>query len=199
YVKVRTASEPSCSTARSEIAAGPRGSGGCGSPFFPPAAASGNSSATSAARPGSRLLKDVTGQVLVADQVGEGGGPGLHTDRDRAARVFRSRERDVFEEPLENRVQAPRSDVLERAVDALGVARDLPDGVVRESQIDLFRGEERPVLLQESVLGLGQDPDEIPFGQRVELHADRKRPWSSGIRSDGLETWNAPAAMKRMW
>src|SRR6266542_4182020 len=26
-----------------------------------------------------------------------------------------------------------------------------------------------------------------------------KRPWSSGIRSDGLETWKAPAAMKRMW
>ncbi len=26
-----------------------------------------------------------------------------------------------------------------------------------------------------------------------------KRPCSSGIRSDGFETWNAPAAMKRMW
>ena len=26
-----------------------------------------------------------------------------------------------------------------------------------------------------------------------------KRPCSSGIRSDGLETWNAPAATKRMW
>ena len=26
-----------------------------------------------------------------------------------------------------------------------------------------------------------------------------KRPCSSGIRSDGFETWNAPAAMNRMW
>ena len=26
-----------------------------------------------------------------------------------------------------------------------------------------------------------------------------KRPCSSGIRSLGLETWNAPAAMNRMW
>ncbi len=26
-----------------------------------------------------------------------------------------------------------------------------------------------------------------------------KRPWSSGIRSDGFAMWNAPAAMKRMW
>src|SRR5256885_66448 len=26
-----------------------------------------------------------------------------------------------------------------------------------------------------------------------------KRPWSSGIRSDGLAMWNAPAAMNRMW
>ena len=26
-----------------------------------------------------------------------------------------------------------------------------------------------------------------------------KRPWSSGIRSEGLATWKAPAAMNRMW
>ena len=26
-----------------------------------------------------------------------------------------------------------------------------------------------------------------------------KRPCSSGIRSEGLETWKAPAAMKRTW
>src|SRR2546430_10648506 len=26
-----------------------------------------------------------------------------------------------------------------------------------------------------------------------------KRPWSSGIRSEGLVAWNAPAAMNRMW
>ncbi|EAU64098.1 conserved hypothetical protein, partial [Stigmatella aurantiaca DW4/3-1] len=26
-----------------------------------------------------------------------------------------------------------------------------------------------------------------------------KRPWSSGMRSLGLETWKAPAAMKSMW
>ena len=25
------------------------------------------------------------------------------------------------------------------------------------------------------------------------------RPWSSGIRSDGLEKWNAPAAMNKIW
>lgn len=25
------------------------------------------------------------------------------------------------------------------------------------------------------------------------------RPWSSGMRSDGLTLWNAPDAMKRMW
>jgi hypothetical protein len=35
--------------------------------------------------------------------------------------------------------------------------------------------------------------DEIVLLQRLQLDADRqKRPRSSGSRSDGLETWNAP-------
>src|SRR5687767_5497154 len=99
YEKVRTASSPSCSATRSEIAAGPRGSGGCGSPFLPHAAASGRRRRASAARR-SASLENVTGEVLVAHEVGERRPHVFDVDRDRAPRVLRARERDLLEQAL---------------------------------------------------------------------------------------------------
>src|SRR5262249_41190786 len=95
-------------------------------------------------------------------------------DADRLARVLRSREGDVLEQALEDRVEAAGADVLERAVDALGVARDLADRLLGEGEVDALRLEERAILLQERALRLRQDPHEVGLRGGAELDADRK-------------------------
>src|SRR5262249_56193719 len=75
---------------------------------------------------------------------------------------------------LHDRVETPRPDVLERPVDALGVARDLADSVGGEGELHRLGAQQRLVLLDEGILRLGQDAYEILFGQRVELDADRE-------------------------
>ena len=60
--------------------------------------------------------------------------------------------------------------------------------------------QQRDVLLDQRGLGLGQDAAQVVARQRA-CSSTRigSRPCSSGSRSDGLETWNAPEAMNRMW
>ncbi len=74
------------------------------------------------------------------------------------------------------------------------------DGVGREVELDALGRHQRDVLLDEARLGLGQDADESPPSSsgRSSTRIGR-RPCSSGSRSDGFDTWNAPDAMNRMW
>ena len=73
-------------------------------------------------------------------------------------------------------------------VDLRGEFRHLFQRVVGESQLDALGLQQRRVLLGQRVLRLFQNADEIRFGERLQLHADRKAPCNSGIRSLGFET-----------
>src|SRR6267378_3649314 len=119
-------------------------------------------------------LEDVSRQVLVPPDVGETLPDVLRVDRELLARQVRGVERDIFQELLHHRVQAPRADVLRALVHTHG---NLGDGLHRlrqEVQRDAFRLQQLHVLPHQRVPRLGQDADEILPRQGLELHADRK-------------------------
>src|SRR5690349_15403818 len=80
----------------------------------------------------------------------------------------------LLEQGLEDRVQAPGSDVLGPLVRLGRVLGDRVDGVLGEAELDALGGEERHVLAGERVLGLGEDPDEVLLLEGLELDADRE-------------------------
>ena len=71
-------------------------------------------------------------------------------------------------------MQAARADVLGLGVDVAGELREALDGVVRKAERDALGRKERLVLLQKSVLRLGQDALEVFFLQRLQLDANRE-------------------------
>ena len=76
----------------------------------------------------------------------------------------------------------------ERALTSRGDLGDRRDRVVGEVELHVLGLHQRHVLPGQRVLGLGQDADEVVAG-RARRSSTRigKRPWNSGIRSDGLE------------
>src|SRR5260370_10545248 len=122
----------------------------------------------------SLLSQDVSRKVRVPPDVGEPLSDVLRVDRELLARQVRGVERDIFQELLHHRVQAPRADVLRALVHAHG---NLGDGLHRlrqDVERDAFRLQQLHVLPHQRVPRLGQDADEILPRQGLELHADRE-------------------------
>ena len=93
-------------------------------------------------------------------------------DDDVLIRELRCAEADVFEDLLEQGVQAASTDVLGLLIDLTGELCDAADGIGLEGKRDAFRREQGLVLLDQGVLRLGQDALEILLAQRLELDAE---------------------------
>src|SRR5580698_10342590 len=70
-------------------------------------------------------------------------------------------EADILQQPLQYRVQPPRADVLHAIVDVRGKVSQCVHRVVTEVQRHALGSQQRRVLLQQGVLGLGQDPPQV--------------------------------------
>ena len=95
-------------------------------------------------------------------------------------------------------MQAPRADIFRFLVHSGGETRDFLNRIIGERQLDAFCLEQRDVLLDQSILRLGQNSNEILNGQRIEFNANRKPALKFRNQIRRLATWNAPAAMNRM-
>ena len=98
----------------------------------------------------------------------------LGVDPDFLAGPVGGGEAHLVEHPLHHRLQPARADVLDRAIDLGGDARDRRDRVVGEVELDAFGPHQRHILLDEARLGVGEDALEILLGQGIELDADRQ-------------------------
>jgi len=94
-------------------------------------------------------------------------------DRDVTA-LFGCAERDLVEDALEHRMESPRADVLGLLVDAHRDLRDLGDRIGGHVEVDAVGAQQRLVLTDQRVLGLGEDDLEVGRGQRVQLDPHRK-------------------------
>ena len=79
---------------------------------------------------------------------------------------FGSFEGNFLENFFEDGVQAARADIFGLLVHLGRESRDGGDGVFGEAELQRLGIEQRDVLLDERVLGLGEDADEIRFGER---------------------------------
>src|SRR5262249_58621197 len=119
-------------------------------------------------------LKDVPRQVLIAGDVAQALAHVGRVDGQLLARQIGRVERDLLEELLHHRVQAPGADVLRAGVH---LHRDLCDRLHRlrsEPEAYLLRLQELHVLRDQGVPRLGKNADEIVPRQGVEVDADRE-------------------------
>mmetsp|Transcript_16045 Transcript_16045/g.49648 ORF Transcript_16045/g.49648 Transcript_16045/m.49648 type:complete len:455 (+) Transcript_16045:16-1380(+) len=118
-------------------------------------------------------LEDVLGHVGRDQHVVDLGFHVVDVDGDEVARrVVAGVERDVVEDALDARVEAPRADVLDGPIGQRRDACDLAHGAVRELQHDVLRGQQRALLRDEVVRRLREDPVHVRLCERVELDAD---------------------------
>src|SRR5579864_5480764 len=122
------------------------------------------------------ILKDVTAQILILDDVCKLSLDVGGVELDRLFLHFRRLKGDLLEDLFENRMQAARADVFGMLVYARGVAGDGRDGVVAERKLEAFGIEESDVLLDEGVFRFREDAHEIRLGKRAELDADGEAP-----------------------
>src|SRR5690606_20710542 len=124
-----------------------------------------------------RSSEDVAAEVLVLDDALE-----LlpHQGRVHDEVPELGAEGRVLQDGLEDRVQAPRPDVLDLAVHALGVLGDRVDAGLLEAHPRAVDGEQRLVLLREGVLRLGEDAPQVALRELLELDADREPPLQLG-------------------
>ncbi len=105
------------------------------------------------------------------------------------AEAIRCVKGDLVEQSLHHRVQAPGADVLGLLVHLGGQRRHALDRVFGERDLDAFGRQQRDVLLHQGALGLGEDADEVVAAPSASSSTRMgNRPWSSGMRSDGLDT-----------
>src|SRR6266852_1062335 len=193
-VKVSCTASPACCAARSVTATGTGGDGGVGSPGAPQPPASKRMKSEkripkyeirwrrilSVSRFHEfrvsifefRILQDVAAQILVLDDIGE---LLVHISRihfDVFLLEVRSLEGQLVEDFFENGVEAAGADVFRLLVDHGSELRDGVDGVVGDVELDAFGFEQRDVLLNERVLGLGENADEVFFLERLQLNAN---------------------------
>src|SRR5215831_15469444 len=118
--------------------------------------------------------QNVTGQILVLDDVGQHFCHVGLVDRDVLVGKIRAFERNLVEQLLHHRVQAARADVFRALVDERREVRDLLNRSVGEDKLDALSVHEGRVLLDERTLWLGQNTDELVAAEGLELDANRK-------------------------
>src|SRR5216684_150117 len=193
-VKVSCTASPACCAARSVTATGTGGDGGVGSPGAPQPPASKRMKSekripkyeirwrrilsASGFREFRvsifefRILQDVAAQILVLDDIGE---LLVHIGRihfDVLLLEVRSFEGKLIENLFEDGVEAAGADVFSLLVDDGCKLRDGVDGVVGDVQLHAFGFEQRDVLLDERVFGLGGNADKVFFLLRLQLDAN---------------------------
>ena len=67
-------------------------------------------------------------------------------------------------------MQPSRADVFGSRVYLVSAERNLMNGAVGEYEVNSIRGEERLILFEERIPGLGQDAVEIVFPEAIQLH-----------------------------
>ena len=119
-----------------------------------------------------RELQDVAAQILVLDDVrkllGNVGGVNLHVFLLEVGRF----ERDFVQNFFEDGVEAAGADVFCLLIHVSGKAGDSGDSVFRDVKLDAFGFQQRDVLLDERILGLGQDANKIFFLQGLQFDAN---------------------------
>ena len=149
----------------------------------------------------SALSQNIAREVLVLDDVLERVAHVGGVDDDLLAGELGAVERDLVEQPLDDRVQPPGADVLGALVDArrrCAAISATASSVNSRSTPSVAIS--ATYCLISAFCGSRQDADEVVLRSAASSSTRiGKRPWNSGIRSDGLETWKAPAAMNRMW
>ena len=88
-------------------------------------------------------------------------------DRDRFAGVPGRVERQVVEQALHHRMEAPRADVFLPLVDREGDLGQPPDAVGLEVEMDVLRREQRLVLAHEAGVRRREDLLEVVDGERA--------------------------------
>src|SRR5215510_4303977 len=120
--------------------------------------------------------QDVPREVLVAGELAQARVNVTGVDRQLLAGQVGSVERDLVQELLHDRVEAPGPDVLGRRVHPHGDLGERVDRIRRESQCHALRAQQLDVLPDQRVPGFRQDADEILARQGVELDADGEAP-----------------------
>jgi len=83
-----------------------------------------------------------------------------------------ARKETSFEQFLHHGVEAPRADVLDALVHCPGDLGNPPHTVGGEFEFHPVGGQQRPVLLHQARLGLGEDAHEVVHCEAVELDPD---------------------------
>src|SRR5580692_850480 len=118
-------------------------------------------------------LEDEPRQIAIlgeiADVVLNVGG----VDRDGGAGgLIRGGEAHLLEQALQDRVQTPGADILDRTVDLLGKAGDLLDRLGEEIELNPFGLQQRLVLSDEARLRLSQNTAQIGAVEAFQLDPD---------------------------
>src|SRR5271157_1082106 len=136
--------------------------------------------------PGRCRSKDIAAQVLVLGKRLETLTDELVVNADLLILSVGGIEADVFENALEDRVQAASADVLGRAVDQEGQVGHGLDRVAGEFQLHPFGAEQGFVLADQRSPRLAEDPGEVVAGQVVHLDANREPALELGHKVRGL-------------
>src|SRR5262245_48308708 len=132
------------------------------------------------------LSQDVPREILVTGELAQARVNVAGVDRQLLARQVRRVERDLVQELLHDRVEAPGPDVLGRHVHPHGDLGESVDRIRRKGQRHALRAKQLDVLLNQRVPGFRQDADEILARQGVELDADGKAALELGDEVRGL-------------
>src|SRR5881628_1390861 len=136
------------------------GSGATGTKFTFEAAERSDSEFSSGPRERSSS-QDVSGEIFVLHDVGEHAFDVSLVNGNRFHAEVRPFERNLVEQPLHDRVQAPGADVLGLVVDARRKIGDPFDRSIAEAQLHALGADERGVLGDQRALGFGQDAHEV--------------------------------------
>src|SRR3546814_14351862 len=100
-------------------------------------------------------------------------------------------ETDFLDQPLHDRLEAARADILDLFVHLCREFRDACDRIVSEVQRHAFGAEQCRILFGKTGLRLAEHTDKILIGQVAELHRDggaAMRSGGEGDRSRALES-----------
>ncbi len=93
-------------------------------------------------------------------------------DRDRFTVFVRGLKRHGFQQPLHNRMQTPRADVLSAFVNFESNLSETTNTVIAELEIQAFSRHKRRILLREGRIRLGQNANKVIRRQWQQLNAN---------------------------
>ena len=128
------------------------------------------------------VLQNIAAQILIFHHIGQMFSHVIAVDHQLRAGHVGSVKGNIRQDLFHDGIQTTRADVFGFRVDLFGKGGYFLQPVGTETQLDLLRAQQGLVLL----------------GQGIVRFRKNKRPCSSGIMSDGLLKWKAPAAMNRM-